>query len=114
VVCAAADQGLDAGTCDPHTGACSNPAKADGTTCDGGICCTGACLDTDACPCLALNAPCVATAQCCDQAAGAVCADTLLCGENPAGVQCCLPHGVACQDNCQCCGHSICYFGTCF
>src|SRR5881398_377611 len=40
VRCSAPDQCHDAGTCDPATGACSNPAKADGTGCSDGIACT--------------------------------------------------------------------------
>src|SRR5262249_25556255 len=40
VVCTAVDQCHDAGTCDPATGTCSNPSKADGTTCNDGNACT--------------------------------------------------------------------------
>jgi hypothetical protein len=40
VVCAAADQCHTAGTCNPSTGVCSNPAKQDGATCDDGDGCT--------------------------------------------------------------------------
>jgi hypothetical protein len=45
VICAALDQCHDAGVCDPVSGACSNPAKPDGTGCDDGNSCTTA----DAC-----------------------------------------------------------------
>jgi len=45
VVCAPIDSCHDAGVCDLGTGACSNPAKADGTPCDDGSGCT----DNDAC-----------------------------------------------------------------
>ena len=45
VTCAASDQCHDAGTCDPATGACSNPAKANGTACNDG----NACTQTDTC-----------------------------------------------------------------
>jgi hypothetical protein len=41
VVCTALDQCHDVGTCDPGTGACSNPAKADGTVCSDGNVCNG-------------------------------------------------------------------------
>jgi cysteine-rich repeat protein len=34
VVCTAQDQCHDLGTCDPNSGECSDPAKADGATCD--------------------------------------------------------------------------------
>src|SRR5437773_619132 len=40
VVCAAADQCHDAGICEPATGLCSNPAKADGAACDDGDACS--------------------------------------------------------------------------
>ena len=39
--CTALDQCHVAGTCDPGTGACSNPNKADGTSCDDGDASTG-------------------------------------------------------------------------
>src|SRR5205823_13622723 len=42
VVCTAQDQCHVAGTCDPATGLCSNPAKADGTGCNDGDPCTPA------------------------------------------------------------------------
>ena len=45
VVCAASDQCHVAGTCDPATDLCSNPAAADGTPCDDSDLCT----QTDAC-----------------------------------------------------------------
>jgi len=40
VTCTAQDQCHAAGTCNPATGVCSNPAKADGTSCDDGSACT--------------------------------------------------------------------------
>ena len=40
VVCVASDQCHDAGACDPGTGACSDPAKADGASCSDGNDCT--------------------------------------------------------------------------
>ena len=40
VVCAALFQCHDAGTCDPGTGVCSNPAKPDGTACNDANSCT--------------------------------------------------------------------------
>src|SRR5437764_11514793 len=44
-VCPAPDQCHDAGTCNPATGACSNPAKPDGSACNDG----NACTRTDTC-----------------------------------------------------------------
>ena len=50
VVCTASDQCHDAGVCDPATGLCLNPPKADGTPCDDGnastvndLCTAGVC-----------------------------------------------------------------------
>jgi len=50
VICMPMDQCHDAGECDPLVGACTNPAKPDGTTCDdenactlGEVCTAGAC-----------------------------------------------------------------------
>lgn len=40
IVCPKPDQCHDAGTCDPNTGQCSNPAKSDGAPCDDGDACT--------------------------------------------------------------------------
>jgi len=40
ITCTASDQCHEAGTCDPATGECSNPAKADNTPCDDGDKCT--------------------------------------------------------------------------
>ena len=45
VVCTALDQCHVVGTCNPTTGACSNPNKADGVACDDG----DACTQTDTC-----------------------------------------------------------------
>jgi hypothetical protein len=45
IVCSALSQCHDAGICNPATGVCSNPAKANGTACDDG----NACTQTDTC-----------------------------------------------------------------
>jgi hypothetical protein len=45
VVCTATDQCHAAGICNPGTGTCSNPNRADGTTCTDG----NACTQTDTC-----------------------------------------------------------------
>ena len=54
--CQAKDQCHDVGTCDKGTGACSAPAKPDGTTCDDGnsasqgdACTAGVCQGTIPC-----------------------------------------------------------------
>src|SRR5262249_36105482 len=78
VTCAASDQCHVAGTCDHATGTCSNPAKADGTTCNDGsantvddICTAGVCSGVDHC----VGVTCSASDQChsagtCDHATG--------------------------------------------
>src|SRR5207244_4960594 len=45
VVCLPSDQCHDAGTCDPATGACSDPAKDDGAACND----ANPCTQTDTC-----------------------------------------------------------------
>lgn len=62
VVCSASDQCHDAGVCDPLSGACSNPEKADGSVCDDGDACSqtdtcqaGACTGGEAVVCAALD-----------------------------------------------------------
>jgi hypothetical protein len=45
VVCPAADECHDPGTCDPATGDCSNPNKTNGTACTDGFCCGGGCKE---------------------------------------------------------------------
>ena len=75
VPCTASDQCHVAGTCDPTSGACSNPAKGDGSTCNDG----NACTRTDTCQagaCTGSNpVTCTASDQChmagtCDPASG--------------------------------------------
>jgi hypothetical protein len=100
VVCNASDQCHNAGTCDPQTGLCSNPAKPDGTSCNDG----DACTQTDTCQggvCMGGN-PVVCTAQ--DD-----CHDAGTC--NPATGQCSnpeKPNGTACNG-----GAGICVAGAC-
>src|SRR2546421_702673 len=90
----ATDQCHVAGTCNPATGTCSNPAKPDGASCDDGNACTG----TDTCQagtCTGTNpVVCAATDQChvagtCDPATGTC--------SNPA-----KPNGAACNDGSAC------------
>ena len=74
MTCTAQDQCHTAGTCDPATGICSNPNKADGTTCNDGNACTTA--DTcQAGTCTGTPVTCTAQDQChaagtCDPATG--------------------------------------------
>lgn len=48
VSCTATDNCHDDGTCDPTTGQCFKPVKADGTACAGGTCVGGVCTTPDA------------------------------------------------------------------
>src|SRR6266446_3018786 len=105
VTCAAADQCHDAGTCDPATGACCNPAKPDGAACNDG----NACTRTDSCQagvCTGTNpVTCAAADQChdagtCDPATGAC--------SHPA-----KPHAAACNDGNTCTRTDSCQAGVC-
>jgi hypothetical protein len=105
VVCTASDQCHTAGACDPATGACSNPALADATTCDDGNACTrtdtcqgGSCIGTD-------PVVCTASDQC--HAAGAC---------DPATGSCSAPaktDGAVCDDGDACTQSDTCQGGTC-
>ena len=92
VVCTPTDQCHDAGTCDPASGICSNPASADGRTCDDG----DACTTTDRC----VAGRCAGTALDCD--------DRLACTDDSCAAGTCrhLPIDVRCDTG-------LCVFGTC-
>ena len=67
--CTVLDQCHDVGVCDHSTGACSNPKKANGTTCNDGnantagdVCTDGVCAGVDHC----VGATCTASDQCHD------------------------------------------------
>ena len=105
VVCAALDTCHDAGVCDTGTGACSNPDKADGTTCSDG----NACTQTDTCQagvCAGANPViCAAADQChlpgaCDSQSGA-CSSPI------------APDGTACDDVNACTAGETCSGGLC-
>src|SRR5204863_10125616 len=62
ITCVAQDQCHAAGTCDPATGACSNPTVPDGASCNDGNACTlvdacasGTCVGTTPVTCVALD-----------------------------------------------------------
>src|SRR5439155_506038 len=104
-VCAALDQCHDAGTCNPASGRCSNPAKPNGSACTDGNACTqsdtcqaGACVGTNPVVCAALD-------QC--HVAGTC---------DPASGTCSTPHkpnGSACTDGNACTQSDICQAGAC-
>lgn len=105
VTCTPLDQCHTAGTCNPATGVCSNPAKADSTACDDG----NACTQTDVCQagvCSGLNPVlCAPQDQC--HAAGTC---------NPVTGVCSSPNkanGTACNDGNACTQTDICQTGIC-
>jgi len=103
--CAASDQCHAAGVCDAATGACSNPIKVDGSSCnDSNACTTGdQCLSGI---CTAGNPKiCAAADQC--HAAGVCDATTGACS-NPSA-----PNGTVCNDNNLCTTADICTAGVC-
>ncbi len=105
VVCTASDQCHDAGTCDPTTGACSNPQKDDGAVCNDGDACTlfdqcqgGSCVGSDPVACTPLDQ--CHTAGTCNPATG-VCS-------NPNKA-----NGAACDDGNACTQSDACQAGAC-
>ncbi len=105
VVCTALDQCHTAGTCNPASGVCSNPTKADGVACSDG----NACTQTDSCQtgtCIGANPTiCTAIDQCHDP--GTCAPATGLCS-NPTKA-----NGAACNDGNACTQSDTCQAGTC-
>ena len=105
VVCTAQDQCHVAGTCNPATGVCSNPEKANGSACTDG----NACTQTDTCQ-----------AGACVGASPVVCAAQDQCHVagtcNPATGVCSNPekaNGSACADGSACTQADTCQAGAC-
>src|SRR5436189_224571 len=102
----AIDQCHVAGTCDPMSGVCSNPNKANGTACDDNNACTsGETCQNGACGSPASTVTCTALDQChvagtCDPMSG-VCS-------NPNKA-----NGTACDDNNACTSGETCQNGAC-
>jgi cysteine-rich repeat protein len=105
IVCTASDQCHTAGVCNPATGLCSDPAKANGSACDDG----NACTRTDTCQagvCTGGNAlVCTASDQC--HTAGVCNPATGLCSAPPKA------NGTACDDDDFCTTSDVCVAGTC-
>ena len=100
VTCTALDQCHTAGTCNPATGACSNPNKTNGSTCDNGLCQTN-----ETCQ----NGTCTGTPVTC---AADQCHDAGAC--NPTtGCPAPKPNGTACDDGNPCTEFDGCIGGTC-
>jgi hypothetical protein len=105
VVCTPSNQCHVAGTCDPATGACSNPIKSNGVSCSDSSLCTrtdtcqnGSCVGADPVSCTAAD-PCH-DAGTCDPSTGAC--------SNPN-----KPNGVSCSDGSACTRTDTCQNGTC-
>jgi hypothetical protein len=105
ITCAAPDPCHLAGTCNPTTGACFNPAAPNGTACSDG----NACTTPDACQSgRCVGGPpvvCVAQGQCllpgaCDPVSGSCSTVT-------------KPNGTACDDGDTCSANDTCQAGTC-
>jgi len=105
ITCTALDQCHDIGTCNTQTGVCSNPPKANGTTCSDG----NACTQTDACQagvCSGSNpVTCSASDQCHD--VGTCNAQTGVCSNPPKA------NGSACSDGNACTQTDTCQAGAC-
>jgi MYXO-CTERM domain-containing protein len=109
VVCMASDQCHDTGTCDPSTGVCSNPPKADGSACDdsdantvGDVCSAGVCAGVDHCVgviCVPQD-QCHVAGTCIDHATGAC--------DSPA-----KPDNTACNDGDANTVGDVCTAGVC-
>src|SRR6059036_1909578 len=106
VTCTALDQCHVAGTCDPMSGVCSNPNKANGTACnDNNACTSGETCQNGACGSPTSTVTCTALDQChvagtCDPMSG-VCS-------NPNKA-----NGTACNDNNACTSGETCQNGAC-
>jgi hypothetical protein len=105
VICAPIDACHDAGICDPGTGACSNPNKPDGTSCNDGSACTptdacqsGACVGQNPVVCAPLDS--CHDAGICDPGTGAC--------SNPV-----RPNGSPCDDANGCTTGDACQAGSC-
>jgi hypothetical protein len=106
LTCVAQGQCFDAGTCNPATGACTNPPKAAGAACSDG----NACTQTDACDgagaCAGTN-PVVCTAGQCTS--GGTCNPAT--GACQGGVN--QPNGTPCSDANACTSGDACQGGLC-
>ncbi len=105
VVCPAPDACHTAGTCNPMTGVCSNPNKADGTACSD----ANACTQTDTCQAGVCTgqSPVICPAPDACHTAGTCNMATGMCS-NPA-----KPNGAACTDSNACTQSDTCQAGVC-
>jgi hypothetical protein len=105
VVCTASDQCHDVGSCNPSTGLCSNPPKANGSACDD----ADACTQSNTCQsgvCIGANpVVCTASDQC--HVAGTCSPSTGSCSNPPAS------NGTVCNDGNLCTTGDVCTAGAC-
>lgn len=104
VVCEPSDQCHEAGVCDPETGACTNPRKADGTSCESG----DPCVSQATCQ----NGVCTGEQKDCssedDVCNDGVCRADGSCGKRPK------QDGTGCNaDNSDCTSGDSCQNGVC-
>lgn len=106
VSCAPSDQCHLAGSCDPGTGQCSNPAKANGAACsDGSACTAGETCQGGTCGSPSTNVTCTPFDQC--HATGTC---------DPGTGQCSNPSkedGTTCSDGSACTSGETCRNGSC-
>jgi N-acetylneuraminic acid mutarotase len=105
VVCQPVDGCHVAGVCNPNTGACSNPVKADGSACNDG----NACSQTDVCKagkCVGSNPVACAPLDPC-HVAGSCDPQTGQCSAPAA------PDGTSCDDGNPCTTKDACFGGSC-
>ncbi|MBI5533646.1 MAG: hypothetical protein HY898_13080 [Deltaproteobacteria bacterium] len=105
VVCTASDQCHNVGVCQPATGTCTNPPKANGTSCND----TNACTQTDTCQagtCTGAN-PITCTASDACHVAGTCDPQSGICSNPPAN------NGTACNDGNACTTQDSCQAGVC-
>jgi hypothetical protein len=119
--CTALDQCHDAGTCDSSTGACTNPLKANGSSCNDDMLCTS--------PDVCTNGSCAGTDTCLDGAVcegnqcvgGSSCVDASSCDDaNPCTDDACVDlscthtnNSASCNDGISCTSSDICTNGIC-
>ena len=103
VVCVAKDQCHDIGTCDPLSGACANPAKNDGATCNDGQACT----KTDVCT----GGVCGGTSYTCP--AADACHQAGVCAGDGSCTFANKSNGTACDDGVACTKSDVCTAGVC-
>jgi hypothetical protein len=132
VVCAASDQCHSVGTCNPSTGACTNPTKTNGTSCsDGNACTSGDVCTSGTCggATVAAGTSCGAAQVCNGTACSSGCyisgAFYASGTANPANAcQTCAPatsttawsnlgNGASCNDGNACTSGDVCTSGTC-